>query len=598
MPIYKAPMDDIKFVLHDVIGVEKLSEYEGYEEATRDLVDAVLEEGARLCEEVLQPLNLSGDQEGCTWHEDGAVTTPKGFKEAYQQYIENGWTGMSADPNYGGQGLPHVLMTVMQEIICSANFSFGMYPGLSHGAYDALHLHGSDDLKNTYLPKMVEGVWSGTMNLTEPHCGTDLGLIKTKAIPNEDGSYNVTGTKIFISAGEHDLTENIIHLVLAKLPDAPEGTRGISLFVVPKFLVKEDGSLGERNGVACGSIEHKMGIHANSTCVMNFEEAKGWLVGQPHKGLKAMFTMMNAARLAVGMQGLGIGEVAYQNAVAYAKDRLQGRSLSGTKQPDKPADSIIHHPDVRRMLLTMKSFNEGARMLAYWCGYHIDRTHKEGDESSRQESDDLVSLLTPIIKSYLTDKGFEAANLAMQTYGGHGYIAEYGVEQFARDARIAQIYEGTNGIQALDLVGRKMGQNMGRLLRRFFHPAGDFIEKHQSNTELAEFVFPFAKTLAKLQQATANTALLGLKDKEEAGAASMDYLNLFALNVMAYCWLQMVVVAQDKLENGGDLPKEFYESKIKTAKFFFARILPEADSYFKKVMAGKETLMALDESAF
>ncbi len=598
MPIYKAPMDDIKFVLHDVIGVEKLSEYGDYEEATRDLVDAVLEEGARLCEEVLQPLNLSGDQEGCTWHEDGSVITPKGFKEAYQQYIENGWTGMSADPNYGGQGLPHVLMTVMQEIICSANFSFGMYPGLSHGAYDALHLHGSDELKNTYLPKRVEGIWSGTMNLTEPHCGTDLGLIKTKAIPNEDGSYNVTGTKIFISAGEHDLTENILHLVLAKLPDAPEGVRGISLFLVPKFLVKEDGSIGDRNGVACGSIEHKMGIHANSTCVMNFEEAKGWLVGEPHKGLKAMFTMMNAARLAVGMQGLGIGEVAYQNAVQYAKDRLQGRSLNGTKQPDQPADSIIHHPDVRRMLMTMKSFNEGARMLSYWCGYHIDRTHKESDAASRQESDDLVSLLTPIIKSYFTDKGFEAANLAMQTYGGHGYIAEYGIEQFARDARIAQIYEGTNGIQALDLVGRKMGQNMGRLLRRFFHPAQSFMEEHQANPAMAEFIFPFSKSLAKLQQATANTAMQSLKDKEEAGAASMDYLNLFALNVMAFCWLQMVVVAHEKLENGGDLSSEFYENKIKTAKFFFARVLPEADSYFKKVMAGKETLMALDEAAF
>ncbi len=591
-------MDDIKFVLHDVIGVGKLSEYGDYEEATRDLVDAVLEEGARLCEEVLQPLNLSGDQEGCTWHEDGSVITPKGFKEAYQQYIENGWTGMSADPNYGGQGLPHVLMTVMQEIICSANFSFGMYPGLSHGAYDALHLHGSDELKNTYLPKMVEGIWSGTMNLTEPHCGTDLGLIKTKAIPNEDGSYNVTGTKIFISAGEHDLTENILHLVLAKLPDAPEGVRGISLFLVPKFLVKEDGSIGDRNGVACGSIEHKMGIHANSTCVMNFEEAKGWLVGEPHKGLKAMFTMMNAARLAVGMQGLGIGEVAYQNAVQYAKDRLQGRSLNGTKQPDQPADSIIHHPDVRRMLMTMKSFNEGARMLSYWCGYHIDRTHKESDAASRQESDDLVSLLTPIIKSYFTDKGFEAANLAMQTYGGHGYIAEYGIEQFARDARIAQIYEGTNGIQALDLVGRKMGQNMGRLLRRFFHPAQSFMEEHQANPAMAEFIFPFSKSLAKLQQATANTAMQSLKDKEEAGAASMDYLNLFALNVMAFCWLQMVVVAHEKLENGGDLSSEFYENKIKTAKFFFARVLPEADSYFKKVMAGKETLMALDEAAF
>lgn len=598
MPIYKAPMNDIKFVLHDVIGMEKLSELLGYEEASRDLVDAVLEEGARFCEEVLQPLNLPGDQEGCSRDDEGNVTTPKGFKQAYDQYIENGWTGMAADPDYGGQGLPQLLMTVMQEIICSANFSFGMYPGLSHGAYDAIHMHGSEEQKKKYLPKLIEGTWSGTMNLTEPQCGTDLGMIKTKAEPNDDGSYDITGTKIFISAGEHDLTENIIHLVLAKLPDAPAGTKGISLFVVPKFLVNDDGSIGDRNDVVCGSIEHKMGIHANATCVMNFENAKGWLVGQPNKGLKAMFTMMNAARLGVGMQGLGIGEVSYQNALAYAKDRTQGRSLDGVKEPDQIADRIIHHPDVRRMLLTMKAFNEGARMMAYLCGYHLDQSHKNPDDGERQVSDDFVSLLTPIIKAYFTDMGFDAANLAIQTYGGHGYIAEYGVEQFARDARIAQIYEGTNGIQALDLVGRKMGQNMGRLLRRFFHPAQDLIEEHQMNEDLSEFVFPFAKSLAKLQQATAQIAQLGLKDKLEAGAASTDYLRLFALNMMAYCWLKMIIVSQDKLENGGELPKEFYETKIKTGRFFFTRMLPEADARFKMVMAGKAPLMDLDEEQF
>ena len=597
MPVYKAPMNDIQFVLHEVIGVEKLAQYEGYEEASRDLVDAVLGEGARMCEEVLQPLNLSGDQEGCHF-ENGEVRTPKGFKEAYDQYIQNGWTAMSADPQYGGQGLPHYLMTVMQEMICSANFSFGMYPGLSHGAYDAIHLHGSDELKEKYLPKLIEGTWSGTMNLTEPHCGTDLGLIKTKAVPNDDGSYKITGTKIFISAGEHDLTENILHLVLAKLPDAPEGTRGISLFVVPKFMVNDDGALGDRNSVQCGSIEHKMGIHANSTCVMNYEDAIGWLVGQPHKGLKAMFTMMNAARLGVGMQGLGIGEVAYQNALVYAKDRTQGRALDGVKAPDKAADPIIHHPDVRRMLLTMKAFNEGARLLAYSCGYHIDNVHKAQSEEERQFSDDWVSLMTPIIKSYMTDMGFEAANLAMQTYGGHGYIAEYGIEQFARDARIAQIYEGTNGIQALDLVGRKMGQNMGRLLRRFFHPAQELIDEHQSNADLAEFIFPFAKAVAKLQQATAQTAQQGMKNPLEAGAAASDYLKLFALVVMAQMWLQMVIVAHDKLENGGDQSPEFYKAKIKTARFFFTRMLPEADGRFKMVMAGAAPLMDVSEDEF
>lgn len=598
MPSYKAPMNDIQFILHEMIGVESLSQFEGYEEATRDLVDAVLGEGARMCEEVLHPLNLSGDQEGCTRHDDGSVTTPKGFKDAYSQYIQNGWTGMTADPTYGGQGLPHYLMTVMQEMICSANFSFGMYPGLSHGAYDAIHQHGSDEMKEKYLPKLIEGVWSGTMNLTEPHCGTDLGLIKTKATPNDNGSYNVTGTKIFISAGEHDLTENILHLVLAKLPDAPEGVRGISLFLVPKFLVKDDGSIGARNDVMCGSIEHKMGIHANSTCVMNYDNAKGWLVGQPHKGLRAMFTMMNAARLAVGMQGLGIGEVAYQNALIYAKDRTQGRSLDGTKSPEKTADAIIHHPDVRRMLLTMKSFNEGARLLAFKCGYHIDRAHKATSEQERQFSDDWVSLMTPIIKSYMTDMGTECANIAMQVYGGHGYIAEYGIEQFARDARIAQIYEGTNGIQALDLVGRKMGQNMGRLLRRFFHPAQELIEKNQSNSDISEFVFPFAKAIGKLQQATAHVAQQGMKNPLEAGAASMDYLNMFALTVMAQMWLEMVITAQEKIENGGEQPKAFYETKIKTARFFYMRVLPMVNAKFTAVMSGAAPLMDIDTDQF
>ena len=593
MPIYSAPLDNIRFVLHEVLNAESLTEIPGYEEATAELVDQILEEGSKICEEVLFPINQSGDKEGCTF-KDGEVITPKGFKEAYDAFIEAGWCGVSADPEYGGMGLPALVNTVMQEMICSSNFSFGMYPGLSQGAYEALHHYGTEEQKQTYLPKLIEGTWSGTMCLTEPHCGTDLGLIRTKAIPNDDGSYNVTGTKIFISAGEHDLTENIIHLVLAKLPDAPEGVKGISLFVVPKFL-PEDMS---RNAIHCGSIEHKMGIHANSTCVMNMEDAKGWLVGEKHKGLRAMFTMMNAARLGVAMQGLGVAEVAYQNGLAYAKDRLQMRALDGVKAPDKPADPIIVHPDVRRMLLTSKAFCEGARALSYWTGMNLDISLKHPDADKRQEADDLVALLTPIIKAYQTDMGFEVSSLAMQIHGGHGYIHEYGVEQYARDARIAMIYEGTNGIQALDLVGRKMGAHMGRYLRRFFHPVSEFIEKHQSNPELLDIILPLAKSFAKLQQATAVIAQKGLKDPNEAGAASVDYLRQFALVAMGYMWAQMALVAKEKLAEGAEGREEFYDSKIKTAQFFFARMLPEADWHFKAVMAGADSLMSLEEEQF
>jgi alkylation response protein AidB-like acyl-CoA dehydrogenase len=596
MPVYNPPAENIKFILHDVLNASQLSELPGFEEVSEDLMDQIIEEGGKICEEVLFPINLSGDQEGCHY-ENGVVRTPKGFKEAYDTFAEGGWCGLSADPEYGGMGMPVLLNTVMQEMICSANMSFGMYPGLSQGAYEALHHFGTDEQKQLYLPKLIEGTWSGTMNLTEPHCGTDLGLIKTKAEPNDDDSYNITGTKIFISAGEHDLTENIVHLVLAKLPDAPEGVRGISLFVVPKFLPNDDGSVGERNGVRCGSIEHKMGIHANSTCVMNFDDAKGWLVGEPHKGLKAMFVMMNAARLGVGMQGLGICEVAYQNGLDYAKDRLQMRSLTGTKAPNKPADPIIVHPDVRRMLLKSKAVTEAGRALSYWTGMKLDIATRHPDEQVRQEADDLVALLTPIVKAYLTDMGTEIANECLQCYGGHGYIAEWGMEQYVRDARIAQIYEGTNGIQALDLVGRKMGQGYGRLLRRFFHPVQQFIEENQANEDLQEFVFPLAKAMAKLQQSTAMIAQKGLKNPDEAGAASSDYLRQFALVALAYMWCLMVQAAKAKLESGeGD--KEFYESKIKTARFFMQRMLPEADGRFKMVLAGAETLMDLDAEAF
>lgn len=596
MPIYSAPLDDIRFVLHEVLHTEKLADLPVYSEATRDLTDPVLEEAARICQEVLFPLNQSGDTEGCHY-KDGAVTTPKGFIEAYKTFSEGGWTALPIKAEHGGMGMPNVINFVMQELICAANLSFGMYPGLSHGAAHALDLYGTEEQKQTYLPKMAEGVWSGTMNLTEPQCGTDLGLIRTKAEPHKDGgdAWAISGTKIFISAGEHDLTENIIHLVLARLPDAPEGVKGISLFVVPKFLPDED---MKRNGAWCAGIEHKMGIKASSTCVMNFEGAKGWLVGKPHEGLKAMFAMMNAARLAVGMQGLGIAEVAYQNALAYAKDRLQMRSLDGAKFPDKPADPIIVHPDVRRMLLTCKAFTEGARALSFWAGQSLDIAEHGTTEEDRQAAEDLVALLTPIVKAYQTDMGFECASLAMQVYGGAGYIGEYGVEQYARDARITMIYEGTNGIQALDLVGRKLGYKFGRYLRRFFQPVMNYIEENQSNPDMQEFIMPLAKAFAKLQQSTATIAQKGLKDPMEAGAASSDYLRQFALVAMAYMWAQMAEAALSGLEKGGEFDKSFYESKLSTARFFMARMLPEADWRFKAILAGKDSLMALKAEGF
>lgn len=593
MPVYKAPLENMRFVLNEVLDAGQLASLPGYEQATPDLMDQILEEGAKVCEEVLFPLNQSGDEEGCTF-DNGKVTTPKGFKDAYTTYTQGGWTALSADPDYGGMGMPHLWNFVFQEMVCSANMSFGMYPGLSEGAYRALHLHGSDDLKQTYLPKLVTGEWSGTMCLTEPHCGTDLGLIRTKAIPNSDGSYDVTGTKIFISAGEQDLTENIIHLVLAKLPDAPEGAKGISLFIVPKFLPDTQAA----NHVACGSIEHKMGIKASATCVMNFDGSKGWLVGEAHKGLKAMFTMMNAARLGVGMQGLGLAEVAWQNGLAYAKDRLQMRALDGVKAADKPADPIIVHPDVRKMLLTSKAFCEGARALAYWVGLNLDIAEKHPDAAKRQEADDLVALLTPIVKAYQTDMGFDVANLAVQIHGGHGYIREYGVEQYARDARITMIYEGTNGIQGLDLVGRKMGQNYGRLLRRFFHPVMEFIESHQEDSAMAPYVMPLAKSFAKLQQASVQIAMKGLKDPNEAGAASTDFLRMFALVAVGFMWARMAKVAQQNLAAGGNGKAEFYGAKLKTATFFMERMLPEVESRFRMVMAGAKPLMEMSEDEF
>ena len=595
MPAYKAPLRDIQFVLTELLQIENLpQQIPDFVEATPDLVATIIEEAGKFCENELQPLNHSGDEEGCHY-DKGNVTTPKGFKEAYAKFIEGGWTSLPCDPEYGGQGLPKLVNFAVEEMICSANLSFGMYPGLSNGNYNAIHAHGSDEQKALYLPKLVDGTWTGTMCLTEPHCGTDLGLCKTRAEANEDGSYKLYGTKIFISAGEHDLAENIIHLVLARLPDAPAGIRGISLFVCPKFLPDAEGKPGARNPVVCGSIEKKMGIKASSTCVMNFDGAQGWLVGKPHKGMSAMFTMMNTARLAVGMQGLGIAEAAYQGAVTYARDRLQMRALTGAKFPEKPADPIIVHPDVRRMLLTIRSLNEGCRALAYWVGRELDISLHHPDPEKRQEADDLVALLTPVVKAFLTDHGFNAANLGVQIYGGHGYIREWGMEQLVRDARITQIYEGTNGIQALDLVGRKLPTGTGRLARRFFHPVSEYIETASENPEMAEFVLPLAKAFAKLQQATAWLAQAGLANPNEAGAAATDYQRLFALVALGYMWCRVVEIALAKKNEDSD---GFYGAKVMTARFYFARLLPESNSLFTTLMAGSDTLMAMPAEAF
>ena len=607
MATYTAPLRDIRFCLHELHDSSALSALPGLEQATPDLMDAVIEEAAKLAQEVLFPLNLSGDKEGCTY-ENGVVRTPAGFKDAYNQLTEGGWTSLACDPAYGGQGMPMLLSTVFEEIVSSANLAFGMYPGLSHGAYRALHAHGSEALKSEYLPHLVDGTWSGTMCLTEPQCGTDLGLIRTRAEPADDGSYRITGTKIFISAGEHDLTENIIHLVLAKLPGAPVGTKGISLFLVPKFLPTSEGQAGPRNGVACGSIEHKMGIKASATAVLHFDAAQGWLVGPPNAGMKCMFTMMNAARLAVGMQGLGIAETAYQSAAAYAKDRRQGKSVkrSDAKETKSSepgakeggADPIIVHPDVRRMLLEARSQTEAGRALSYWVGLELDRAEHHPDPAVRQESDDLVALLTPIVKAGLSDLGSEAANLAVQVLGGHGYVHEWGVEQLVRDARIAQIYEGTNGIQALDLVGRKLGQDTGRLLRRFFHPVSAWLEAHAENPALAEFTGPTAKAFARLQQATLTVAQRGLARPEEAAAAATDYLRLFNLVAMAFMWCRMAEVAGAKLRAGANGDAGFYQSKLDVGRFYMARVLPRHSVHFQGVMAGGETLGLMAAEAF
>ncbi|MDB2414927.1 acyl-CoA dehydrogenase C-terminal domain-containing protein [Rickettsiales bacterium] len=596
MPLYQAPVRDFEFVLHEFLDVTQYKDLAGFEEVDYDLISSLLSEGGRLCEEVLFPLNQSGDSEGVKF-DNGNVKVPTGFKEAYQTYMESGWSSFTCDPEYGGQGLPEVINMPIIEMICSANLSFGMTPGLTHGAYNAIHKHGSDEIKKKFLPNMVSGKWTGVMCLTEPQCGTDLGLIRTTATPEKDGSYKINGSKIFISAGDQDITENIIHLVLAKLPDSPAGMKGISLFVVPKINVNDDGSLGDANGVTCGSIEEKMGIHASPTCVMNYDNATGYLIGGANKGLRAMFTMMNEARLYVGIQGLGLAEIAYQNAAAYAKERLQGRALKGAKYPDKAADPLIVHPDVRRMLLTIKSFTEGARALSLYTALQLDIAKSHKDELVRQKADDFIQFVTPVIKAYFTDAGFDSTNMAMQVFGGHGYIKEYGLEQYSRDARIAQIYEGANGIQALDLVGRKLPKHMGRYLRAFFHPAADFVQNNREVKGMAEFTKPLHQILGSAQQASLWIAANGMGNPDEAAAGSVEYLRLMAIAVMAYMWAQMAKTCLDKIDQGID-DGGFYENKLATARFFMAKIVPCHYSLLASIVAGSKSIMAVKEEAF
>jgi acyl-CoA dehydrogenase len=598
MPTYKAPVDDVQFLLNDVFHMERYGNLPGFSDASPDTLAAILEEAAKLAEEVVQPLNRVGDIEGCKRHDDGSVTTPTGFKEGYRQYAEGGWMGISVPTEYGGQGLPGTLTVMINEILCGAGIAFSMYPGLTQGAIAAFLHHGTAEQKAFYLPRMTSGEWTGTMNLTEPHCGTDLGLCRTKAEKQADGSYKITGTKIFISAGEHDLSENIIHLVLARTEGAPAGIKGLSLFIVPKINVNQDGSLGTRNGVMCGSIEHKMGIHGNSTCVMNYDGATGFLIGEENRGINAMFTMMNEARLGVAVQGLAVSEVAYQNAVIYAKERLQGRSISGAKAPDKPADPIIVHPDVRRMLMTIKSLNEAARALVLWTALKADVAHRSDDEKARQAADDHMGLLTPVLKGVLTDNGLSNSVMAQQIFGGHGYIAEHGMEQFVRDARITMIYEGANGIQALDLVGRKLGRDGGRAITAFFGEVSAFVKEHAADEAMKPYVTPLGEALATLQQATMWFMQNAMKKPDNAGAGSTDYMHLFGLVAMAYMWAQMAKAAQDKLKAGANGSEERMKAKLVTGKFFMERMLPESAAHLKRIQTGADTMMALPAEAF
>lgn len=596
MQVYDAPLPDMRFVLHELHQDDGFGGLAHFQDFTPDLLDAVLEEAARFTREVLLPLNAGGDAEGCRL-ENGAVYTPKGFKQAYDRFRAGGWCALANDTAFGGQGLPETVNKLVEEMICGANVSFSLYPGLTHGATTAIEGHAADALKQAYLPKLVEGVWSATMCLTEAQCGTDLGLLRTRATPGADGAYKINGAKIFISAGEHDLTENIVHLVLARLPDAPPGVKGISLFLVPKYLPTADGAPGAANGVTCPGIEHKMGMHGAVTCQLTFVDATGWLVGQPHKGMAAMFTMMNAERVSVGVQGLGIAEAAYQSAVAYAKDRLQGRSLAGARRPDLPADPIIVHPDVRRMLMTMRAYTEGCRALGGWVSRALDAEKFSDDPEVKARAADFVALMTPVVKALFTDLGFDATNLGVQVYGGHGYIRDHGVEQYVRDARITMIYEGANGIQGLDLVGRKLGAHTGRYLRAFFHPVSAFLEAEHDDPRVEPMVASLKQAFGALQLATGMIAQRGLADPEEAGAAGTDYLRLIGLVAMGYGFVKAAKIATERLaEASGD--SAFYKAKIDTAAFFCDRILPQATACFLAIKAGKRSMMALGETAF
>ena len=597
MPVYRAPVKDSLFLLNEVLGIERYAGLPGFANATPDMVEAVLTEAARFCEEVLFPINYSGDQQRCTRHEDGSVTTPEGFKDAYKAYCEAGWTLLTQPEEFGGQGLPHVVGFPVEEYRMAANQAFAMYPGLTQAAVAAILVKGSDEQKAVYVPKMISGEWGGTMNLTEPHCGTDLGLIRTRAVPNGDGSYGITGTKIFISSGEHDLTDNIVHLVLAKTPDAPDSVKGISLFIVPKFLVGEDGALGERNTLSCGSIEHKMGIHANATCVMNYDGAKGWMVGEENKGLAAMFVMMNAARLGVGIQGLGQADIAFQNAVQYAQDRRQGRALAGPQDPQEKADPLFVHPDVRRMLMDGKAVVEGLRALCLWGALQVDLSHAAESEEERQQADDLISLLTPVIKGYGTDKGFDVAVNAQQVFGGHGYIEEQGMSQYVRDARITMIYEGANGVQAMDLVGRKLAQNGGRAIQAFFAIVDAECAAAKDKPAFADLAGRLEKANGELKAATMWFMQNGMANPNNVGAGAHHYMHIMGIVALGLMWLRIAEAAQKALDEGrGDTT--FLEAKLVTARHFGERFIPDAGALRRKIEAGSEAMMALTPEQF